>query len=569
MQNNKLFIYQLLPRLFGNQTSANVFNGSIEMNGCGKFNDITPRVLNWLKESGYTHVWYIGVLAHASATDYTAYGIPRQFPGIVKGKAGSPYAIRDYYDVDPDLAEEVPHRMKEFEALVGRTHEAGLKVLIDNVPNHVARQYQSIAKPRGVKDFGEGDDPAVAFSPRNNFYYLPGQALEMEFAGRAADGDSYREFPAKATGNDCFSNKPARDDWYETVKLNYGVDYLNGMAASFDPVPDTWVKMRDVFLFWAAKGVDGFRCDMAEMVPLAFWRWVIPQVKERFAGTLFVAEIYNPAAYRGFLDKDGFDYLYDKVGLYDVLRDVACDRRPSSDISFALNSVGDIQHRMLNFLENHDEQRLASDFFLQEGKKARAAMIVTACVNTNPVMIYAGQELGERGMDREGFSGRDGRTTIFDYWSPDTLRAWNNGGRWDDALLPPAAVQLRDFYCRLVRLCNEESALANGLYYDLMPPNYENSAFDSTSLFAFLRGDQGNLVLVIANFRDEEKTGSVIIPRHAYEFFGSGGEGEERSTVVLTPLLNRGGGQLQFTRDEPAEVRLPPRDGEVYRISLK
>jgi len=257
------------------------------------------------------------------------------------------------------------------------------------------------------------------------------------------------------------------------------------------------------------------------------------------------------------------------VGLYDVLRDVACGRRPSSDISFALNSVGDIQHRMLNFLENHDEQRLASDFFLQEGKKARAAMIVTACVNTNPVMIYAGQELGERGMDREGFSGRDGRTTIFDYWSPDTLRAWNNGGRWDDALLPPAAVQLRDFYCRLVRLCNEESALANGLYYDLMPPNYENSAFDSTSLFAFLRGDQGNHVLVIANCRDEAKTCSVIIPRHAYEFFGSGGEGEERSTVVLTPLLNRGGGQLQFTRDEPAEVRLPPRDGEVYRISLK
>ncbi len=563
--------------MFGNRTPTNAFNGPIEVNGCGKFNDIAPQVLNQLKESGYTHVWYIGVLAHASATDYTAYGIPRQSPGIVKGKAGSPYAIRDYYDVDPDLAEEVPHRMKEFEALVHRTHEVGLKVLIDNVPNHVARQYQSIAKPPGVKDFGEGDDPGVAFSPRNNFYYLPGQALETEFAGRAVAGDSYREFPAKATGNDCFSNKPTRHDWYETVKLNYGVDYLNGMVASFDPIPDTWIKMRDVFLFWAAKGVDGFRCDMAEMVPLAFWRWAIPQVKERFPGTLFVAEIYNPAAYRGFLDKDGFDYLYDKVGLYDVLRDVACGRRPSSDISFALNSVGDIQHRMFNFLENHDEQRLASDFFLQEGKKARAAMIVTACVNTNPVMIYAGQELGERGMDQEGFSGKDGRTTIFDYWSPDTLRAWNNGGRWDDALLAPEAIELRDFYRRLIRLCNEDKALSNGLYYDLMPPNYENAGFDSTSLFAFLRGDRNSLLLVITNFSHAEKACSVIIPPHAYDFFekdtGKTGQknaylASEEITIELIPLLNSEGARLQSPRDKPIGINLPSSSGEIYRISL-
>ena len=316
MQHDKLFIYQLLPRLFSNGNSSNRFNGSITENGCGKFNDITDELLAQLKENGYTHVWYIGILAHASATDYTHHGIPRQFPEIVKGKAGSPYAVRDYYDVDPDLSEVVPDRMKEFESLIQRTRMAGLKVIIDNVPNHVARNYQSIAKPEGLRDFGEDDDPSVAFSPRNNFYYLPEQSLEIQFSEEEIKERIYREFPAKATGNDCFTNRPTRYDWYETVKLNYGIDYMGGGVTHFDPIPDTWEKMREVFLFWARKGVDGFRCDMAEMVPLAFWRWVIPQVKEYFPDILFVAEIYNPDAYRDFLDEDGFDYLYTPVPAY-------------------------------------------------------------------------------------------------------------------------------------------------------------------------------------------------------------------------------------------------------------
>src|SRR5690554_1159631 len=286
MQTNKIFIYQLLPRLFGNSNSTNTYKGSIEENGCGKFNDITARVLMELKETGYTHVWYIGVLAHASATDYTAYGIPKQYPEIVKGKAGSPYAIRDYYDVDPDLAEEVPKRMEEFEALIRRTHEAGLKVIVDNVPIHVARNYKSINKPDNVKDFGEGDDTTVAFLPENNFYYLPDQQLEMDFIDVSGNDKGYREIPAKATGNDCFSNQPSSTDWYETVKLNYGVDWQNGGTTYFDPIPDTWKKMKDILLFWAGKGVDGFRCDMAEMVPLPFWKWVISQVKRQFPNML-------------------------------------------------------------------------------------------------------------------------------------------------------------------------------------------------------------------------------------------------------------------------------------------
>ncbi|SCD20651.1 Alpha amylase [Proteiniphilum saccharofermentans] len=562
--NQKLFVYQLLPRLFGNSSSTNKFNGTIEENGTGKFDDISDTVLQKIKANGYTHIWYIGVLAHASTTDYTAYGLPHEYPEIIKGKAGSPYAVRDYYDVDPDLAASIPERMAEFEALVRRTHAAGLKVIIDNVPNHVARNYRSINKPEGVKDFGEDDDTSMAFSPQNNFYYIPGQALEIQLSLQKSSGPAYNEIPAKATGNDCFSHRPTHFDWYETVKLNYGVDYLHGKQAHFDPIPDTWIKMGDILLYWAEKNIDGFRCDMAEMVPLAFWRWAIPRVKDKFPEVIFLAEIYNPSAYRDFLAHNVFDYLYDKVGLYDVLRDVSCGYRPSSDITFALNSVGDIQHRMLNFMENHDEQRLASDYFLKEGSKGKAAMIVSCCVNSNPVMVYAGQELGERGMDEEGFSGKDGRTTIFDYWSVDTLRRWNNNGRWDDAQLTGEEKELQQFYRRLIILCNEEAALANGLFYDLMPANYENREFDSANLFAFLRSNKKELLLVAVNFDNRIHECTVDIPHHAFTFFEIATTGKG----TLKPLLHAEGKELAFSPDSPPHISLDPYSGEIYKISF-
>lgn len=561
--NQKILIYQLLPRLFGNSIATNIYNGSIKMNGSGKLNDITTTVLHKLKTDGYTHIWYIGVLAHASTSDYSDYGIPGTFPELCKGRAGSPYAIRDYYDVDPDLAVKVAGRMSEFEALIHRTHAAGLKVIIDNVPNHVARNYCSVNKPKGMRDFGENDDNTVAFSSQNNYYYIPGQPLEIEHAKMEADAFAYREFPAKVTGNDCFTNKPGRFDWYETVKLNYGVDYLNGNQPYFNPIPDTWLKMRDIFLFWAEKKVDGFRCDMAEMVPLSFWRWVIPQVKEKYPGIIFLAEIYNPAVYRDFIAENTFDYLYDKVGLYDMLRDVSLGHRPSSDITFTLNSVGDIQSNMLNFLENHDEQRIASDYFLKEGSKAKAAMIVTCCINTNPVMIYFGQELGERGMDEEGFSGKNGRTSIFDYWSMDTIRRWNNNGKWDDEHLSENERELKAFYKKLLTLCNSEPALANGLFYDLMSANYENREFDATRLFAFLRSDKNDILLIVTNFDNKVHECTVHIPEHAFAFLEI-----PKKRGKMTPLLNTAGAEIPFSFDSFPRISLDSFSGEIYKISF-
>ena len=164
----KFIIYQVLPRLFGNYNTTNKPNGSLEENGCGKFNSFTTKALKEIKSLGVTHVWYTGIIEHATQTDYTAFGIRKDHPAIVKGRAGSAYAIKDYYDVDPDLSENVQDRMGEFERLVERTHGAGLKVIIDFVPNHVARQYGSDAKPEGVIDLGETDLTDYAFHSKNN-----------------------------------------------------------------------------------------------------------------------------------------------------------------------------------------------------------------------------------------------------------------------------------------------------------------------------------------------------------------------------------------------------------------
>jgi hypothetical protein len=241
-KDNKLVIYQLMTRLFGNKVALNKPYGTIQENGCGKFNDITDKALDEIKKMGVSHVWYTGVIEHATMTDYTAAGIPADDADVVKGRAGSPYAIKDYYDVDPDLAVNVKNRMPEYEALIKRTHDHGLKVLMDFIPNHVARSYKSDAKPVGVVDLGAKDDKTKAFAPNNNFYYLPGKAFVVPAGynplgaakGPREDG-KYAEMPAKATGNDVFSEAPKVDDWFETVKLNYGVDYQNGRATALRP----------------------------------------------------------------------------------------------------------------------------------------------------------------------------------------------------------------------------------------------------------------------------------------------------------------------------------------------
>lgn len=558
MQTDRIIIYQVLPRLHGNRKTANIADGSLDENGCGKMNDFTSRELKRIHEFGFTHIWYTGLIEHATQTDYTDQGIERDHPDIVKGRAGSPYAIKDYYDIDPDLAENVDERMKEFEALVRRTHRAGLKMVMDFVPNHVARQYKSDAKPEGVRDLGEDDDTTQAFSTQNNFYYMPGQQLHTGFRRQtAADtpADEYVEFPARATGNDRFDAYPGANDWYETVKLNYGVDYCNGHSRHFDPIPDTWKKMTDILLFWAGKGVDAFRCDMAEMVPCEFWQHAIARVKAKHPGIRFIAEIYNPAAYRDYIHRGGFDYLYDKVGLYDTLRAVCRNEASATAISGCWQSIDDIRSHMLNFLENHDEQRIASDFFCGNGTIARPALVVSACMGTNPFMIYAGQELGEKGMDSEGFSGRDGRTTIFDYWSVGSLRRLNGG----EKALKPEELDLYLYYRRVVRLLNGTPALRNGLFYDLM---YANRHADfQHRCYAFFRKHKENTLLIVCNFDAADATFGLHIPAHAFDFLGL-----QPGKYAASDLLNGGDNSLELPADGDVSLTVPAHGAVILQL---
>lgn len=503
----KPFIYAVLPRLWGNDSTTRIPGGSLSENGAGRLSRFTPEALAYIRSLGASHVWYIGLLEHATQTDYSAHGIRPDHPDTVKGVAGSPYAVKDYYDVDPDLVEQPAERMAELEALLERTHAAGLGFLMDFIPNHVARSYHSDVCPEGVEDLGAGDDPALAFSLSNNFYYLPGTALELP--RQSPELPRYSEQPARATGNDCFSPCPSINDWYETIKLNYGVDYLGATGLHTEPIPSTWLKMRDILRYWAAKGVDGFRCDMAELVPEAFWGWCLPQLKAEFPGLLFIAEIYQPYRYASYLAA-GFDYLYDKVGVYDRLIAIGRGEAAPEDFTAVRDAVGALQPEMCYFMENHDEQRLASDFVYGDARRGFRSSLVAALSGTNPWMHYFGQELGERGMDAEGFSGRDGRTTIFDYWSLDKLQRLERGG-WGTQYLTEEEAELLGDYRWLGGLLTSPPVQSGG-YYGLHP--------SGEGCLAYLRHHEGELLLCLVSYAAEAETVQLPLPEDLFAQLG-------------------------------------------------
>ena len=554
MSNDKIIIYQLLPRLYGNRNTTRKENGSIADNGCGKFNDLTTSVLKSIQQKGVSHIWFTGVIRHATKTDYTAHGIPANHPAIVKGNAGSPYAITDYYDVDPDLAEDVDNRMAEFEALVSRARKARLGVIIDFVPNHVARQYASLCKPKGVKDLGADDNRDHGFNPQNNFYYCPGCSFEPYLDLYAGTAEPYHEEPAKATGNDHFDNKPGQNDWYETVKLNYGVDYYAGGVGYFNPVPDTWFKMRDILLFWASKGIQGVRCDMAEMVPVEFWRWAIAEVRRQYPDYLFIGEVYNPALYRQYVEA-GFTYLYDKVGMYDTLRDITAGGS-ATRITSAWQSTDDIANHMLYFLENHDEQRIASQFFAGDAFKAVPAFVVSTLFRSCPYMHYFAQEYGEKGMDKEGFSGCDGRTTIFDYWSVDTMCRADEGKLTDDEKA------LADIYSRIMNFARTDKTVS-GQSYDLMYANPHSASFNPDRQYAFLRRSGRQLLVVVVNFDSLDRNIKLNIPEHAFEYLhlpdGKDIEGED--------ILTGASVAVRLSSQEPLSIIVPKNGAAILKFN--
>ncbi len=518
---NKLIVYQLLPRLFGNTNTTNKYYGTLDENGTGKFNDITDKALQELSKLGVTHVWFTGVIEHATMTDYSWFDIKPDDPDVVKGIAGSPYAIKDYYDVDPDLAVNVNDRMTEYEALIKRTHANGLKVIMDFVPNHVARTYNSDVKPNGVRDIGADDDNTKAFAADNDFYYLPGQSF-IAPVGYNAGGDDFtsplkdgrfEENPAKVTGNNLFSAAPGINDWFETVKLNYGIDVLNGNAIHYNPPPPLWHKLYDILNYWCAKGVDGFRCDMVEQIPFEFWGWVIGQLKAQYPCLVFIGEAYNTTDYDSYIFDGKFDYLYDKAGILDAVRKLTTNQTGATvwDINNVWNNqTNGIDDYMLRFMENHDEQRVASGSFAGDAWYGVPGMIVCATLANGPVMIYFGQEVGEPGEGLEGFGDNDGRTSIFDYWGVPEHQKWVNNGLYDGVRLSDGQQRLREFYSKLFNAVRNNEALYAGKFYELLLDNQDNF---NDRIYLYMRYTDNQRVLVIASFDRNDQTIHVNIPQ--------------------------------------------------------
>lgn len=556
----RLIIYQMFPRIFSNATPDPLPWGSLQRNGSGKLNDLTPKALKSIKELGVNCIWLTGVIEHATKTDFSEFGIAPDNPNVVKGEAGSPYAIKDYYDVDPAIAVDVPNRMKEFENCLRRCHRQNLKVIIDFVPNHTARVYHSDTAPSGVKDFGADDDITMGFSPSNNYYYIPFQQFVPDFPLDSEGGKPYVEFPAKATGNDCFTAFCSKNDWYETVKLNYGHDY-GDWSDHFSPVPDTWLKMLSILRFWASKGVDGFRCDMCFMVPLPFWHWAIGQVKKDYPDVLFIGEIYDVAQYRPFLDYGRFDFLYDKVNLYDTLVDIETHNHSAARLTGAWQTVDGIGDSMLNFLENHDEVRFGSKAYSGNPANVLPSLVVSSMISKGPFMIYYGQELGESAGDNEGFAGDNSRSTIFDYWSYDTLRRWWNGGNPTEKNLTVHERWLRSVYKKILTMCNKEPALREGAFFDLMYVNLRQEGFNPHRHFAFLRYTADSVLLIVVNFDSVAADIRCVVPRLAFDMAEI-----PHGNMVADDVLCGRSVFLNLHPDKEIRIHLNPKDAAVLRI---
>ena len=510
----KVIIYQMLPRLWGNIGGKNIKNGTLKDNGCGKFSSIDTISLEYLRSLGVSHVWYTGIIRHATAEDSD--GCTPSSADWVKGRAGSPYSITDYYDVNPYLADEPENRMEEFHKLVERTHAAGLKVIIDFVPNHVARDYGRFAAahpaPTGMAALGESDDKSVHWKDSNDFFYYPGIPLALPIQNQ-----TYMEMPAMASGNS-YTSSPGVNDWYDTIKLNY-----------CDSHTETWEKMYDIVNFWAGQGVDGFRCDMVELVPPAFFKWLISRIKKDRPDLLFVAEVYQKTLYSKYIREIGFDLLYDKSGIYDTLRAIVEknakdsgvpveDWQSAKRITWNWQSLGDLQPYMLNFLENHDEQRFASDFFGCDARNSYAALYTALYLNNAPFMLYAGEEVGERGMDNEGFSGRDGRTSIFDWWAPSSLTRLYKYIHGEKEALTPEEESMLDAYRKALKFAAEDNAVCKGTVYDLCYCNYASDGFNPDRHFAFLRDFEDETLLIVCNFSKNDADMKISIPEHAFNW---------------------------------------------------
>lgn len=499
----------------------------------GKFSSLSGPALNSIRELGFTHLWLIGVVRHATGRDWSEIGLPPDPPDVLKGRAGSPFAIRDSFDVCPDHADDPSFRMDEFKACVDRVHDSGMRVIIDFVPNHVARTYASVVRPE--LDFGTNDDKSRFHAPGNHFYYLPGEGpLRLPWAGKTEPGDRYRGEVevARVTGNNVASPAPGPDDWFETCKLNYGWDYRRGRDAASEvneesgDMHGTWQRMDAVLAHWQGLGVDGFRCDMAHWIPGSFWRWAIRRARERNPDSFFVAEAYanDPGGtiagdMAAVLIRAGFDLVYDHDA-YRMIRGVLEGPKWANDLDAVLQSGGNGRTRV-RYVENQDEVRVAHPGNWGGGgaRLGWTAAAVLWLAGQSAPLLFAGQEVGASssatGMGGDGA----GRFPLFEYGSIPELEGWINGGRYDGSRLTVGERELREAYRRLLGWM-DHPAVERGIFvpvnpYNALNPDFGREAGEAASghwVYAWIRicresGAQG--LLFVANLHPRGWTGNI------------------------------------------------------------
>jgi glycosidase len=598
----KPVVYQVFTRLFGNKNSTNKPWGTLEENGVGKFSDFDAVALQSIKSLGASYIWYTGIPHHAVINDYTEFGISLDDPDVVKGRAGSPYAVKDYYSVSPDLADNPANRLAEFEALIKRSHDQQLKVIIDIVPNHVARNYASLSKPEGVTDFGEDDNTDVEYARDNNFYYVVGESFKVPISENGYEplgGDShplsdgvFTEIPAKWTGNGSRAVQPNVNDWYETVKINLGVkpdgsldferlpgEYANRSIAEHaafwkgKSVPDSWVKFEQIAHYWLDKGVDGFHYDMAEMVPVEFWSYLNSSIKTKNPDAFLLAEVHDPKLYRDYVNLGKMDYLYDKAAFYDPLKLLMQGKGDAQALEDIQSANADIDVHMLHFLENHDEQRIASEDFAASAEKGRPAMVVSALISKSPSMLYFAQEVGEDGSEGMGF-GSPSRTTIFDYASAPAHQRYMNNGKFDGGQSTESEKKLRTFYERLMIISASHPTML-GKYQSLHSLNVKGAKNNndttsngySESQFSFVRWNEGKALIVISNFSDDAQSSITIKLPISLLTQWELNEG----SYTATDLLNGFAYKIQVARkrsDASVSVQLKGLQSAVLEINL-
>ena len=158
-------------------------------------------------------------------------------------------------------------------------------------------------------------------------------------------------------------------------------------------------------------------------------------------------------------------------------------------------------------------------------------------------------------MDKEGFSGKDGRTTIFDYWTVESLRR----GYYDRRAMTAEEKRLENIYKYVLNLANAEKAFTNGEFFDLMYMNHHIGEHQ----YAFLRKADNELMLVVANFSRDEASCDVVIPSHAIDYLAI-----PEKEYTATDLLSNEQCVMAVAGDQSVTVTVPPYGGRIYKIEI-